>query len=291
MSALLLVVVFLIQAPATGASSSSSLDTAAISRAIGRTGQMQGDVYRISLPRTDLDVSVNGLKLRAGFALGSWVAFRSTGPDAIVDGDLVLLEREVDQAVSRLFAGGLDITALHNHILNETPRVMYLHIWGRGDAARLAAGIRSALQATATPLGEAPAAPSSDDPGFDAAVIQQRLGVKGAVRGGVLSVSVPRPEKITMMGAEMPPAMGMATGFNFQSAGNGNVAATGDFVLAADEVNKVARALSSHGIGVRALHNHMIHGSPELYFMHFWATGAPATVADGLRAALDVMAH
>jgi hypothetical protein len=252
---------------------------------------MQGDVYRISLPRTDLDVSVNGVKLRAGFALGSWVAFRSTGSDAIVDGDLVLLEREVDQAVSRLFAGGLDITALHNHILNETPRVMYLHIWGRGDAARLAAGIRSALEATATPLGEATAAPPSEDAGFDAAVIQQRLGVKGTVRGGVLSVSVPRPEKITMMGAEMPPAMGMATGFNFQSAGNGNVAATGDFVLAADEVNKVARALSSHGIGVRALHNHMIHGSPELYFMHFWATGAPATVADGLRAALDVMAR
>jgi hypothetical protein len=291
MSILLLALTLLTQAPATGASSSSSLDTAAISRAIGRTGQMQGDVYRISLPRTDLDVTVNGVKLRAGFALGSWVAFRSTGSDAIVDGDLVLLEREVDPAVSRLFAGGLDITALHNHILNETPRVMYLHIWGRGDAARLAAGIRSALEATATPLGEPPAAPPSEDAGFDAAVIQQRLGVKGAVRGGVLSVSVPRPEKITMMGAEMPPAMGMATGFNFQSAGDGNVAATGDFVLAADEVNKVARALSSHGIGVRALHNHMIHGSPELYFMHFWATGAPATVADGLRAALDVMAR
>src|SRR5689334_14513961 len=291
MSILLLALTLLAQAPATGASSSSDLDTAAISRAIGRTGQMQGDVYRISLPRTDLDVTVNGVKLRAGFALGSWVAFRSTGSDAIVDGDLVLLEREVDPAVSRLFAGGLDITALHNHLLNETPRVMYLHIWGRGDAARLAAGIRSALEATATPLGEPPAAPPSEDAGFDAAVIQQRLGVKGAVRGGVLSVSVPRPEKITMMGAEMPPAMGMATGFNFQSAGDGNVAATGDFVLAADEVNKVARALSSHGIGVRALHNHMIHGSPELYFMHFWATGAPATVADGLRAALDVMAR
>lgn len=293
MSILFLALTLLIQAPTAGASSgsSSSLDTAAISRAIGRTGQMQGDVYRISLPRTDLDVRVNGVKLRAGFALGSWVAFRSTGSDAIVDGDLVLLEREVDQAISRLFTGGLDITALHNHILNETPRVMYLHIWGRGDAAHLASGIRSALEATATPLGEAPAAAPSEEPGFDAAVIQERLGVKGAVRGGVLSVSVPRPEKITMMGAEMPPAMGMATGINFQSAGEGNVAATGDFVLAADEVNKVARALSTHGIGVRALHNHMIHGSPELYFMHFWATGAPATVADGLRAALDVIAR
>ena len=273
------------------APASTTLDTAAIARAIGRQGQLQGDVYRIALPRTDLDVRVGDVKVRAGFALGSWVAFRGTSSGAIVDGDLVLTERELDPVVARLFASGLQITALHNHLVGETPRIMYLHVWGTGDAGKLAAGVRSALDATATPLAAPapPGAPPADDavPGADA--IQQRLGVKGAVRGGVLAMAVPRPEPITMMGSELPPSMGMATSINVQADGKGGVVTTGDFVLTGDEVNPVAKALSTNGIGVRALHNHMIHGSPELYFMHFWGSGAPDKIADGLKAALDAM--
>ena len=286
MYALLLSLV-LAQAPA--ATAPSGLDTAAIAKAIGRQGQFQGDVYRIALPRTDLDVRVGDVKIRPGFALGTWVAFRSTGREAAVHGDLVLLEGEVDPVVSRLFAAGLQITALHNHLVGESPRIMYLHIWGTGDAATLAAGVRSALDATATPREAPSAPPAADDEGLGADVIQRRLGVTGTVRGGVLAVSVPRREKISMMGVDMPPSMGMATALNFQSSGNGNVVGTGDFVLTADEVNPVARALSTNGIGVRALHNHMLHGTPELYFMHFWASGTPERVADGLRAALDVI--
>ena len=249
---------------------------------------MQGDVYRIAFPRTDLHVSIGNVALRAGFALGSWVAFRASGTEAIVNGDLVLTEREVDPVVSRLFAGGLEITALHNHLVGETPRVMYLHIWGKGEAPRLAEAIGSALAQTGTPRGPAPA-PAAGEPGFDADAIQKRLGVTGAVRGGVLSVAVPRRERIVMMGEELPPSMGMATSLNFQAADGTNVAATGDFVLSADQVNAVARALVQHGIGVRALHNHMIHGAPELYFMHFWAVGPAASIADGLKAGLDAM--
>jgi uncharacterized protein DUF1259 len=278
----------LLLAQAHTPSPQSGLDTAAIARTIGRQGQLQGDVYKISLPRTDLDVRVGDVKIRAGLALGSWVAFRATGADAIVDGDLVLTEREVDPAVARLFASGLQITALHNHLVGETPRIMYLHVWGTGNAAKLATGVRAALDATATPL-DAPTTPTADEGDLHADVIQQRLGVTGTVRGGVLSISVPRHEKITMMGMEMPPSMGMATALNFQSAGNGTIVATGDFVLAGDEVNPVAKALSTHEIGVRALHNHMIHGTPELYFMHFWGSGTPEKVADGLRAALDLL--
>lgn len=283
----LLLTLVLAQAPS--AAPQSGLDTAAIARAIGRQGQLQGDVYKISLPRTDLDVRVGDVKIRAGLALGSWVAFRATGSDAIVDGDLVLTERELDPVIARLFASGLQITAVHNHLVGETPRVMYVHIWGTGNAAKLAAGVRGALDATATPLEAASAPAAAEDAGLNADVIQKRLGVTGTVRGGVLAISVPRHEKITMMGMELPPSMGMATSLNFQSAGNATVLATGDFVLVGDEVNPVAKALSTHDIGVRALHNHMIHGTPELYFMHFWASGAPDTVADGLRAALDLL--
>lgn len=271
----------------------TTLNTSAIDQALGRSGQMQGDVYRVSFPRTDLAVSVDGVKLRAGFALGSWGAFHMIGAEAIAHGDLVLTDAEVDPVISKLFEGGLEITALHNHLIGEAPRVMYLHFWGRGDAATLAKALHAALAVTATPPAAAPAAagapPAAADPDLKADVLQRVLGRTGTERNGVLAISIPRPEKITMMGAEMPPAMGMATAINFQAAGGGNVAATGDFVMTGDEVNPVARALRQHAIGIRALHNHMIHGSPELYFMHFWVVGTPEKVAAGLRAAVDVL--
>ena len=119
--------------------------------------------------------------------------------------------------------------------------------------------------------------------------IQQTIGLKGTVSNGVLALSQARPETIQMMGVTLPPSMGMATAINFQSAGGGRVAATGDFVMIADEVNKVARVLRQHDIDITALHNHMLHGSPELYFMHFWAVGDPAKIAAGLKAALSQM--
>jgi len=274
-----------------------TLNTSAIDQALGRSGQTQGDVYRVSFPRTDLTVTVDGVRIKPGFALGSWGAFESTGADAIAHGDLVLTEAEVDPVISKLFEGGLEITALHNHLVGETPRIMYLHFWGRGDAAKLAGALHAALAVTATPAATPAPAPAAGaaaatppaDPELKADVIQKVLGRTGTERGGVLSISIPRPEQITMMGAPMPPAMGMATAFNFQAAGSGNVAATGDFVMTGDEVNPIARALRQNGIGVRALHNHMIHGTPELYFMHFWAVGTPDKVASGLRAAADLL--
>ncbi len=275
------------QTPAAG------LNTAGIDQVFGATGQMQGDVYRLGFPRTDLSVTVHGITVRPGLALGSWAAFRKAGGQAVVHGDLVLLESEVNPVISRLEDNGLQITAVHNHLLDEAPRLMYVHYWGQGPEAALAASLRFALLASKTPLGPAaapaPGAPAPDA-GFDVDAFQQTLGRTGAVRGGVLSVSVPRPEKITMMGVELPPAMGMATAINVQSAGNGRVAATGDFVMIDDEVNPIVKALRAHGISVTALHNHMLHGSPALYFMHFWAEDTAADVAAGLKAAVDVLA-
>ena len=268
----------------------AGLDTAAIDKAIGKSGQaMAGDVYRVAFPRSDLNVTVGSVKVKPGFALGSWAAFKANGHGAVAHGDLVLLEPEINPVLSTLQQHGFEITALHNHLINESPKVMYMHFWGQGDAASLAASLKDALSKTRTPIANpapsgAGTAPAND--GLPADQIQQAIGLKGTVSNGVLGVSQPRPETIQMMGVTLPPSMGMATSINFQAAGPGKVAATGDFVMLADEVNKVARTLRQHDIEITALHNHMLHGSPELYFMHFWAVGDATRVAEGLKAAL-----
>ncbi|MGE0451483.1 MAG: DUF1259 domain-containing protein [Vicinamibacterales bacterium] len=275
------------QAPTPG-----RLDIAAIDRAIGRAGQNQaGDVYRVSFPRSDLDVSVGNVKVRPGLALGSWAAFKSTGAAAIAHGDLVLTDAEINPVISALQEHGFEITALHNHLANASRSVMYLHFWGHGTATELASAVRDALTHTRTPLGPlSPPAPVAA-PDFPSDQFQAVIGLRGAVNGGVLGLAQPRPETIQMMGVTLPPSMGMSTAINVQAAGEGRVAATGDFVMLADEVNPVAKALRQHGIAITALHNHMLHGSPELYFMHFWAEGDASTVATGLKAALDLLKH
>ena len=267
----------------------AGLDVAAIDRAIGKPGQVIGDVYKISLPRTDLKVTVAGVLVKAGFALGSWAAFKSAGSDAVVHGDLVLTDAELNPVISGLQQHDFQITAVHNHLILDTPHVIYVHYWGRGNAAALAKSLADALSRSKTPLTPAPAAAAGSMPQDDlpADQIQQVLGLKGTVSNGVLALAKPRPETIQRMGVVLPPSMGMATAINFQSAGGGKVATTGDFVMIADEVNKVARALRDHDIDIAALHNHMLHGSPDLYFMHFWAVGEAGKVASGLKAALD----
>lgn len=272
------------------ATAPAGLDVGAIDRAIGRSGQINGDVYRVNFPRTDLTVTIDGVAIKPGLALGSWAAFKSKSgqAQAVVHGDLVLAEAEVNPVISALQQHDFEITALHNHVINETPSVMYLHYWGEGNAVTLAQHVRDALGRTKTPITAVAAPPPSgarDD--LPAEQIQQAIGLKGAVTNGVLALSQPRPETIQMMGVTLPPVMGMATAINFQSAGNGRVATTGDFVMTADEVNKVARALRQHDIAITALHNHMIHGTPELYFMHFWAVGDAGKIAAGLKAGLE----
>ena len=276
-------------APARPAAAQTApLDTAAIDRAIGKTGQSSGGVYKVTFPRSDLHVTVEGLAIKPGLALTGWAAFKAVDAEAVTHGDLALTETEVNPVVGKLRAEQIDVTAIHNHLLGESPRVMYVHFWGRGPASRLAASLKAALALTATPMADEPGASANQDvPGADQ--IQQTLGLKGVVKGGVLGLSKPRPEPITMMGVTLPPAMGMATSVNIQAAEPGKVASTGDFVLTGDEVNHVISALRTHGIEVTALHNHMINGSPELYFMHFWAHDTPERVAAGLKAGLDAM--
>jgi hypothetical protein len=272
-------------APALGAQA----PLAGVAEALGRAGADQpGGVVRFSFPRGDLTVVADGVTLKPALALGSWVAFQSTGPRAAMAmGDLVLLESEVSGVMRALQSGGVEQTALHNHVLGESPRVMYMHVSAHGDPVKIAQTIRAALGTTRTPLGTpaAPAAPSAAD--LDTAGIAAALGVTGKLNGVVYQVSVPRREKIMERGHEVPPSMGVATAINFQPTGGGKAAITGDFVMRAEEVNPVIRALQAHGIDPTALHSHMLDESPRLFFMHFWANDDAVTLAKGLRAALD----
>ena len=260
----------------------------AVEEALGRKGAVQpGDVYRVGLPRTDLKVKVHGVDVKAGFALGSYAAFRKTSEDAMVMGDLVLLDEEVPKVMSELLAQGLSVTALHNHLNEMSPHVMYMHYSGRGDVVKLAKSVRTALGASGTPFGESAASGSAAGPAIDQAQVEAALGRSGRINNGILQVGVPRAERITDGGMELLPAMGVATAINFQPTGNGQAAITGDFVLIAGEVNPVARTLRAHGIEVTALHNHALADSPRLFYMHFWANDDAVKLARGLRAALD----
>ena len=267
-------------------------DWKAVEQALGKPGQLQaGDVFRVGMPRTDLNVTVRGVPVKPGFALGSYAAFKQAGDHTMVMGDLVLLDAEVPAVMSGLFANDLEVTAVHNHLNEMVPHVMYMHYEGRGDAVQLAKGLHTALAASATPLGgpaPASAAPTAT-PALDGKRIEQILARQGRdIGGGVFQVTAPRAEAITEMGHPLLPAMGVVTVMNFQPTGDGRAAITGDFVLVDREVNPVARALRQHGIEVTAIHNHGLFDTPRLFYMHFWANDDPAKLAQGLKAALDL---
>jgi len=279
----------LVLAAAGGPARAADPDWKAVEQALGKSGQLQaGDVFRVGMPRTDLSVTVKGVPVKAGFALGSYAAFKQVGDRAMVMGDLVLLDQEVPAVTSGLLSGGLDVTAVHNHLNEMSPHVMYVHYEGHGDAVQLAKSLRQALSASGTPLG-GPATPAAaGGPVLDTKQIEQTLGRPGRdVGAGVFQVTVARAEAITAMGHPLLPAMGIATVMNFQPTGEGRAAITGDFVLLDKEVNPVARTLRQHGIDVTALHNHGLQDTPRLFYMHFWATDDAVTLARGLRAALD----
>jgi biotin operon repressor len=261
-------------------------DAKKIDPIIGRSGEMNNGVYKIGLPRTDLKVRADGVDIKPTLALGSWMAFKRMGDHAMVMGDLVLLETEINPVLTKLEENGIEISAVHNHILNEQPRVMYMHFMGHGDEDRLARALKEALSLSGTPMGPAPAgAPAAST--TDWKKVQDALGVQGRERGGVLQIGVARKEKImTADGMEVPGFMGTATAINFQPTDKGS-AITGDFVMTANEVNSVIRELRKAGIQITALHSHMLDETPRLFFMHFWANDDAVKLARGLRAALE----
>ena len=283
------VLVFVAMLAAATPGQAADVDWKAVEQALGKSGQLQaGDVFRIGMPRTDLTVTVKGVPVKAGFALGSYAAFRQMGDQAMVMGDLVLLDQEVPAVMSGLFAGGLQVTGVHNHLNEMSPHVMYMHYAGHGDAVVLARALRQALSASGTPLGDsAPAPAPATGPVLDTKAIEQALGRSGRDSGGVFQVSVPRAEAVTEMGQPLLPSMGVTTVMNFQPTADGKAAITGDFALIDKEVDAVAKALRQHGVDVTAIHNHALTDTPRLFYMHFFANDDPVKLAQALRAALD----
>jgi hypothetical protein len=265
-------------------------DWQAVAMALGKEGAVQaGGVYRVGLPRTDLQVRLDGVDVKAGLALGSWLAFMPIGNETMVMGDLVLAGDEVNPVMKKFLENGIDITALHNHLLRSEPPTMYMHVTARGDPLKLAAALHDGLVLSKTPLGAAPAA-TARPLDLDTAAIDTALGFKGKANGAIYTFSIPRAEPVKDEGMVVPEAMGSAIGINFQATGGGKAAIAGDLVLVASEVNPVLRALRANGIEVTAVHNHMLNDEPRLFFMHFWANDDAITLAKGMRAALDKIA-
>ncbi len=263
------------------------IDWKKVDAALGKTAAVSGEVHRYGFPRSDLQVTVDGVAIRPTFALGGWAAFQPMRGETMVMGDLVLLETEINPVMAKLLEGGIDITAVHNHLLRANPPTFYMHIGGHGDPVKMAEVIRSALALSKTPMGPpaAPApAPAID---LDTAQLDQIIGAKGAANAGVYQFNVSRRDPISEGGMAVPTAMGSANAINFQPTGAGKAAITGDFVITGDEVNPLIRALRANGIEVTAIHSHMLTERPRLFFTHFWANDDALKLARGLRAALD----
>jgi Domain of Unknown Function (DUF1259) len=259
-------------------------DWSDVEKVFGKKGNVQDNIFKITFPRSDLKVKVGDFAVAPGLAFTSWIGFMKMGSQGSMMGDLVLLDKEVGPVISKLISEGLQITALHNHIVNEVPAIKYIHFSGNGDPVSLAGKIKSVFAITGTPL----TAPQSQQPSAnpDWSSVEAILGTSGKHNGNLLQYSFPRNEKLMESGMEMPAYMGMATGINFQMSEN-KAAITGDFVLLASEVNPVAKALTENGIQVTAIHNHMLYDNPRLFMMHFWAVDEPGKLAKGLKEALD----
>jgi hypothetical protein len=262
-----------------------------VDAAIGRDATVSGDVHRYGFPRTDLNVSLDDVTLKPALALGGWVAFKPMDAEVMVMGDLVLLETEITPVMTKLIENGIEITAIHNHLLRAKPMPFYMHVGGHGDAVKLATVIRAGLAESKTPL-EASGTGAALAFEFDTEQLDQILGVKGKANAGVYQFALPRRETIREDELTLVPAgpMGVATSISFQPTGGGKAAITGDFVLAANEVNPVIKALRQNEIEVTAVHSHMLAEQPRLFFMHFWANDAAIKLAKGLRTALDQVA-
>jgi len=278
----------LLASPALAQSSTQRLNIEGIASAMGKHGDLIGEMYKVSFPRSDLNVKVGNVAIKPALALVNWAAFIKSGSTAMTYGDLVLLEDEINPCISKLEEKGIEISALHNHLLHENPRVMYVHFMGSGDEVEMAKGLREALALTKTPIISTDSGPETK-PAL-AAEIERIVGYEGSMGGGVLHIVVPRADvHVTSMGTMIPGSMGMNTPLNFQLEGK-NAAINGDFMLLPAEVNPVIKALRANGIEVVSVHNHMLDEQPRVFFMHFWANDDAIKLANGLRSALDKMA-
>lgn len=274
----------LLASPVFAQTNVQRLNLDGIADAMGKQGDLSGEMYKVSFPRSDLNVKVENVAIKPALALVSWAAFIKSGSTAMTYGDIVLLENEINPVISKLEERDIEISALHNHLLHENPRIMYIHFMGHGDEVEMAKGIREALALTKTPLVSTLSGPETK-PEL-AKEIERIIGYEGSMGGGVFHITVPRNNvHVSAMGIMIPGSMGMNTPLNFQLDGK-DAAINGDFMLLPAEVNPVIKVLRANGIEVASVHNHMLDDEPRLIFMHFWAYGDAVELAKGLKAAL-----
>jgi hypothetical protein len=283
-----LALVTLLAATMPALAQAAEIDWKKVDAALGKSAVVSGEVHRYGLPRSDLKVTLDGVAIRPTLALGGWVAFAPMGGEAMVMGDLVLLEGEIAPVMTKLLDGGLDITAIHNHILRASLATFYMHVGGHGDPEKLATVIRSALALSKTPFDPpttGAAQPAALD--LDTAKLDEIIGFKGTAVGGVYQFGVPRRDPPVEMGLKVTGPLGGANAINFQPTGNGKAAITGDFLVTGDEVNPLIRALRANDIEVTAIHSHMLDEQPRMFFIHFWANDDAIKLARSIRAALE----
>jgi hypothetical protein len=268
----------------------AEIDWKKVDAALGKTAAVSGEVHRYGLPRSDLRVTLDGVAIKPALALGGWVAFAPMHGEAMVMGDLVLLETEITPVMTKLLDGGLDITAIHNHILRASPATFYMHVGGHGDPVKMATVIRTALSASATPFDQPTTAGPAPAVDLDTAKLDQIMGVKGNAVGGVYQFGVPRRDPATDMGMPVNGPLGGANAINFQPTGSGKAAITGDFLVTGNEVNPLIRALRAGDIEVTAIHSHMLDEQPRMFFIHFWANDDAEKLARNVRTALETTA-
>lgn len=264
-------------------------DWAQVDAALGRKAAVVGAAHKYGLPRSDLRVTLDGVDIKPGLALGGWIAFEPMAHGAMMMGDLVLTGTEVDPVMRALLANGVQVTALHNHLLRASPATFYMHVAAQGDPDRLAKIVRDALAQTKTPFAAPLAAGEAPRLDLDAAQIDDALGASGKNNGGVYQFGIARADPLKAGAATVAPAMGLANAINFQSIGDGRAAVSGDFVATASEVEPLIKVLQAGDIEVTAIHNHMLDDEPRLFFVHFWARDDAVKLARALRAGLDAV--
>jgi len=260
----------------------------------GKSGDYKANVLKVNVARNDLHVTANKLALPTPFGFGGWFAMtKGDGGDDVMMGDLVLLQEEVNPVMSALLDNGLEITALHNHLFWEDPRIYYMHVHGHGRPADLAKQIKPALDLIGKGASSQPAAKpaSSAVTTLDTANIAKIVGHEGDQSGAVYKITIGRDDiKLKDMGATINARMGLNTWAAFYG-NNDNAAIAGDIAMLEKEVTPTLKALRSHGLDVVAIHQHMLSTQPTVIFLHYWGQGKADDLANGFKAALDQLGH
>ena len=274
-----------------GSTNIKPVDTLAIERIIGIKGKSNKGEFKITIPQNDLDVKVDGFKIIPAMGLGTWVAFTPTAEGVMVMGDIVVTETDLGTIQQEIIKQGLTSTAIHNHFIRNHPNIMYMHLGGSGSAEVMAQKAKAVLDKVKEIRGSDPSKGTASNESvqntLDTKKLDEILGYKAEMNKGVYKYTIGRPDvKLTEHGVPISSFLGFNTWAAFQGTPD-KAAVAGDFAMLENEVEPVLKALIENGIEVVALHNHMVHEQPKIFFLHYWGIGNAEKLAKGLRAALN----